>query len=63
MNCPNCRSPHSRVVDTRPTDDSVLRKRVCSNCGFKFFTKEELNYKARVELSNYYLNHKKERCK
>ena len=63
MNCPKCGSPRNRVIDTRSTESSVLRKRACSNCGFKFFTKEELNYEARIELSNYYLNYKKEKCK
>ncbi|WP_166984808.1 transcriptional regulator NrdR [Canibacter zhoujuaniae] len=42
MNCPFCRNPDSRVIDTRTTDEGTLirRRRECPNCGKRFTTSE-----------------------
>src|SRR4051812_38938414 len=42
MFCPYCRSPDSRVVDSRTTDDglAIRRRRQCPNCGRRFSTTE-----------------------
>jgi transcriptional repressor NrdR len=42
MNCPFCRTPDSRVVDSRATDDgtSIRRRRECPACGRRFSTVE-----------------------
>lgn len=58
MNCPKC-GLKSRVVDSRSVGKFVYRKRICTNCNFKFFTKEELSSEASIELSRYHHNRKK----
>lgn len=40
MNCPYCRFPESRVIDSRPKDDSIKRRRECIKCGARFTTFE-----------------------
>lgn len=42
MNCPFCRHPDSRVVDSRSTDDgtAIRRRRQCPECGRRFSTLE-----------------------
>jgi transcriptional repressor NrdR len=42
MNCPFCRHPDSRVVDSRSTDDgtAIRRRRQCPECGRRFSTVE-----------------------
>ena len=42
MKCPYCAHPESKVVDSRPTDESasIRRRRECLNCGKRFTTYE-----------------------
>lgn len=42
MRCPYCRSPHSRVLDSRTTDDGagIRRRRQCQDCQRRFTTAE-----------------------
>ena len=41
MNCPSCSSPDSKVIDSRPSDkSSIRRRRECLNCGKRFTTYE-----------------------
>lgn len=42
MNCPYCRNPDSRVVDSRVADDgvSIRRRRQCTACSRRFTTLE-----------------------
>lgn len=39
MNCPLCNGPTS-VVDSRPDEESVHRRRKCLDCGHRFGTIE-----------------------
>jgi transcriptional regulator NrdR family protein len=48
MKCIYCGGLAVKVVDTVPTDKSVLRRRKCQDCGNAFFT-EELAYKVSTE--------------
>ncbi len=40
MICPFCRFPDSKVVDSRPKDDRIKRRRECIKCGARFTTFE-----------------------
>ncbi|MBQ7500365.1 MAG: transcriptional repressor NrdR [Clostridia bacterium] len=41
MKCPNCGNPESKVVDSRPTENSsIRRRRECLECGKRFTTYE-----------------------
>ena len=42
MKCPNCSSPDSKVIDSRPTEEgnSIRRRRECPVCGRRFTTFE-----------------------
>ena len=42
MLCPKCGSPHSKVKDSRPTDDGrqIRRRRQCLDCDARFTTFE-----------------------
>ncbi|NED93800.1 transcriptional repressor NrdR [Phytoactinopolyspora alkaliphila] len=44
MNCPFCRHPDSRVVDSRTADDgaAIRRRRQCPACDRRFTTVEQL---------------------
>lgn len=44
MKCPFCSSPNTRVIDSRPADDSnsIRRRRVCDECGKRFTTYEKI---------------------
>ncbi len=44
MRCPSCGNNNSKVVDSRPSDDStnIRRRRECLNCGHRFTTYERL---------------------
>ena len=42
MKCPKCSSEASRVVDSRQAEESIRRRRVCENCGFRFTTFERI---------------------
>jgi transcriptional repressor NrdR len=38
--CPYCSAESTQVIDTRPADDAVRRRRECSACGQRFTTYE-----------------------
>ncbi len=42
MKCPNCGATDTKVVDSRPFEEGsvIRRRRVCPECGNKFFTYE-----------------------
>lgn len=40
MICPFCRFPDSKVIDSRPKDDRIKRRRECVKCGARFTTYE-----------------------
>ena len=42
MRCPYCNFPESKVIDSRPTDEStsIRRRRACLSCGKRFTTYE-----------------------
>lgn len=40
MICPYCRFPESKVVDSRPKNDRIKRRRECIKCGARFTTFE-----------------------
>lgn len=40
MRCPVCGSEANRAVDSRPDDDCINRRRMCSDCGNRWNTIE-----------------------
>ncbi len=40
MRCPECGCEESKVIDSRPTENKVRRRRECINCSFRFTTYE-----------------------
>ena len=43
MKCPYCGIENTRVIDSRPTDDSsIRRRRQCDECGKRFTTYEKV---------------------
>ena len=42
MKCPYCGSEESRVVDSRPAEDSIRRRRECESCKRRFTTYEKI---------------------
>lgn len=40
MKCPHCGAESSSVVESRPTDTSVRRRRLCGGCSKRFTTYE-----------------------
>ncbi|MCC7356313.1 MAG: transcriptional repressor NrdR [Candidatus Doudnabacteria bacterium] len=44
MNCPNCSTSDTKVLDSRPTEEgnAIRRRRECDKCGFRFSTYEEI---------------------
>lgn len=44
MRCPFCSNEDTRVVDSRPVEDSnsIRRRRMCDNCGRRFTTYEKI---------------------
>lgn len=40
MKCPECGCEDSKVIDSRPTENKVRRRRECIQCGFRFTTYE-----------------------
>ena len=40
MKCPECNCEDSKVIDSRPTENKVRRRRECIKCGFRFTTYE-----------------------
>ncbi len=42
MRCPLCQYPESKVIDSRPVDEGIRRRRECLGCGERFTTYERL---------------------
>lgn len=44
MRCPYCNKDNTRVVDSRPVEDtnSIRRRRMCDSCGKRFTTYEQV---------------------
>ncbi|WP_445489528.1 transcriptional regulator NrdR [Niallia sp. 03133] len=44
MRCPSCQDNNTRVLDSRPVDDSrsIRRRRECEVCGYRFTTFEKV---------------------
>lgn len=40
MKCPECGCDESRVIDSRPTENKIRRRRECVKCNFRFTTYE-----------------------
>lgn len=40
MNCPKCGSNQTKVINSRPRDDTVWRRRECLKCGHVYTTFE-----------------------
>lgn len=40
MKCPECNGEESKVIDSRPSDNKVRRRRECIQCGHRFTTYE-----------------------
>jgi len=40
MKCPFCGYPESKVIDSRPAEDTIRRRRECLSCGKRFTTYE-----------------------
>ena len=40
MNCPKCGSNQTKVINSRPRDDTVWRRRECLKCGHVYTTYE-----------------------
>jgi len=40
MKCPFCSFEDSKVIDSRPSDDKIRRRRECTKCGGRFTTYE-----------------------
>lgn len=41
MDCPGCKYPESRVVESRPNGyEKIRRRRQCIKCGLRFTTEE-----------------------
>ncbi len=45
MKCPFCGAQNSSVVETKPTDSEIRRRRECESCGKRFTTYEEVSLK------------------
>ena len=42
MRCPECQLDDSKVIDSRPGDDAIRRRRECLGCGARFTTHERI---------------------
>jgi hypothetical protein len=40
MICPNCETEVSQVIDSRPSGNTIRRRRKCSACSERFTTRE-----------------------
>lgn len=41
MDCPSCKYPDTRVIESRPDkNDTIRRRRQCMRCGFRMTTHE-----------------------
>lgn len=44
MDCPNCKYPDTRVIDTRQSNDNTIkRRRQCMRCGHRVVTEEQVS--------------------
>ncbi|MCA9697827.1 MAG: transcriptional repressor NrdR [Myxococcales bacterium] len=43
MECPVCGGRNTKVLDSRDSRDGVRRRRVCSECGHRFTTRERID--------------------
>lgn len=52
MQCPSCKSSKNKVIDSRITEGggAIRRRRVCSDCGRRFTTKERAETELRVTV-------------
>ena len=44
MKCPYCGYPESKVVDSRPAESRIKRRRECLGCEKRFTTYEEVEH-------------------
>ena len=49
MNCPKCKTP-TRVINTASDGKYVFRQRVCKECGYRFYSLEAADDRARYYL-------------
>ena len=42
MRCPFCGAEDSRVIDSRPAENAIRRRRQCESCGKRFTTYEKI---------------------
>jgi transcriptional repressor NrdR len=42
MKCPKCGFENSKVLDSRPLEDNIRRRRQCENCNYRFSTIETI---------------------
>ena len=42
MKCPFCGEEDTRVIDSRPADNAIRRRRQCESCGKRFTTYEKI---------------------
>lgn len=43
MDCPGCKYPETRVIESRPsTGELIRRRRQCIKCGLRFTTDEHI---------------------
>ncbi|MBP5292173.1 MAG: transcriptional repressor NrdR [Lachnospiraceae bacterium] len=42
MRCPYCNAEDTRVIDSRPADNAIRRRRQCEACGKRFTTYEKI---------------------
>ncbi len=52
MKCPHCSFDQSRVIDTRESGDGIRRRRVCSHCGERFTTYEQVSTAVQIVKSD-----------
>ena len=55
MKCPYCGAEESKVIDSRPTEDSerIRRRRECLSCHMRFTTYEVDRKSTRLNSSHY----------
>ena len=49
IRCPKCQSPENQVYDSRRKEASIMRRRRCLMCGFRFMTWETLRRDERAK--------------
>jgi len=53
MQCPSCKANDNKVIDSRLTESgsAIRRRRVCSDCGRRFTTKERVEEELRLMVN------------